>query len=155
MSLEELIARDQVANLRHAYCAHLDAKELDALMALFTADASCDFGDRPLGGRWTGHTAIRAGYAKHMELHGAPFATLHAVTNPWLRIVDANTAVGRWYLSVFATGDASLVREGGNPLFMLGLYEDKYRRVGDVWRIARVCLHPLWPQRDFAGLQFS
>ena len=56
-----------------------------------------------------------------------------------------DTATGLVYLLDFVTGDQ--MREGGNPLYWLGVYEEEYRRTGEDWRISRQSLQFVWPQR--------
>jgi len=43
------------------------------------------------------------------------------------------------------TGDQ--MREGGNPLYWLGVYEEEYRRTEGDWKILRQSLNFIWPQR--------
>jgi hypothetical protein len=38
-----------------------------------------------------------------------------------------------------------------NPLLLLGLYADNYRRIDGEWRITRTSLEVVWPQRTGAS----
>ena len=43
-TLEGLLDKDEIAGLVHAYCAHFDRAEAEAVAALFTDDAEIDYG---------------------------------------------------------------------------------------------------------------
>jgi hypothetical protein len=156
MTVDELLALEEIRNLRHAYSAAFDARDIDAFVALFTEDAVCDVG--PEYGTWVGLDAIRANHLALMRLAGEPFDDLLVATNPWIRLTGPTTAHGRWYLLDLltrqkpVTGMASI---GGhdNPLFYLAVYEDDYRKVNGVWKIAYCKLNFLWPKRAWTGLR--
>jgi hypothetical protein len=40
-----------------------------------------------------------------------------------------------------------MMREGGNPLYWLGVYDEQYRRADGTWRISKQSLNFVWPQR--------
>ena len=156
MTLEQLIAAEEIRNVRGAYAAHLDRQDLDALIGLFTENAVCDFGEA--FGRWVGRDEIRRNYAKTFADIGEPFNALHVVTNPWITIESPTRAHGRWYLLDLLTRQAphsALATRGGhdNPLLYLGVYEDDYVKTDGVWRFAYVKLHFLWPSRTYTGLR--
>ena len=73
---------------------------------------------------------------------------MHATTNPWIRLIDEDTAYGRWYLLDIITDPA---RE--NPLGLFGIYDDVYKKVDGDWKIHRTRIDFLWPQRDFTGIR--
>lgn len=156
MTLDELLAREEIRSLRTEYSAHFDAHEIDALAALFTEDAVCEFGPY---GEWRGRAAIRENYAKVIGAIGAPFDTLHVATNPFIRVTSPTTAVARWYLvDLLARQQPGLFESKGghdHPLLYLGIYEDDYRKVDGRWRIAHVKLHFLWPDKAYSGLRHA
>lgn len=154
ITLETLLIKEEVSQLRLAYSAHFDSANLDALVDLFTEDAVCDFGDY---GKWEGRDVIREQYRDNIARVGEAFDSLHIVTNPWITITGPDTAHGRWYLVDCLTRQtpaSGMVTQGGhaNPMLYLALYEDDYRKVGDVWKIAYTRLHFLWPNREFKAL---
>ena len=156
MTLEELLAIEEIKNLRIGYAAHFDAHEVEALLGLFTDDAVCDFGTGY--GKWHGLEEIGRNFRAAIEHAGAPFDSLHVMTNPWIRIASPTTANGRWYLTDWATRQAPLngiTTRGGHdhPLVYLGLYEDDYRKVDGKWLISYTKLHFLWPERAFTELR--
>jgi hypothetical protein len=155
MTLDKLLAIEEIRDLRHSYAAHLDSKNLDALLELFTEDAQCEFGGY---GIWRGREQIRANYASVMEALGEQFTALHVVTNPWIRIDSATQARGRWYLLDLLTQQnpaGGYETRGGHdqPLLYLGMYEDDYAKPAGRWLIRHVKLHFLWPQRGFTELR--
>ena len=56
MTIDELLAIEEIRNLRLEFSACFDHQDLDALVALFTDDAICDFGSY---GVWNGRDTIR------------------------------------------------------------------------------------------------
>jgi hypothetical protein len=38
-----------------------------------------------------------------------------------------------------------MMREGGNPLYWLGVYDERYRRGDGGWRISKQSLNFVWP----------
>ncbi|WP_166219530.1 nuclear transport factor 2 family protein [Pseudomonas atagonensis] len=145
--LDRLLTLEAIRNLRLRYCHHLDANRMDLLAKLFTEDAICQV-DR---GRWTGRAAITQGLSQAFaafdtQARGAyPF--LHAVSNHWIEILADDRAEGRCYLIDFATQKPA----GENPLLLLGLYADEYRRIEGQWLISRTRLDVVWPEAEVGG----
>ena len=146
-TLEELIEIESIKELRSLYSHYFDGKEVDKLAALFTEDAVCEFGPS-FGGDWVGRGEIRENYAKFAEAEGPEYGVLHAVTNPWIRLVDADTAHGRWYLLDLRTTEGV-----ENPLILFGIYDDLYKKVAGEWKIHRTRIDFLWPKREFTGIR--
>ena len=147
MTLEEMLEKETIKELRIMYSHFFDGKEVDALADLFTEDAVCEFGP-DYGGDWVGKLQIRDNFAKYAQGEGAPFEVIHAVTNPWIRLIDDTTANGRWYLHDLFT------REGADsPLGIYGIYDDVYKKVDGRWLIHRTRIDFLWPKRQFYGLR--
>jgi hypothetical protein len=146
VTVDDLLDIAAIERLRHLFSHHFDGQRLDDLVDLFAEDAVCEFGPQ-FGGDWTGKAEIRARFAAvmgepGMAVHGAPFSVLHAVTNPWIRLLDRETARGRWYLLDLHTAPGV-----ENPLLLFGIYDDLYRKTGGGWRIARTRIDFLWPRR--------
>lgn len=131
-AIEDLVEIEAIKNLRHLYSHYFDGKLLDELVGLFSEDAVCEFGPA-FGGDWA-------------EREGEPYGVLHAVTNPWIRLVDAETAHGRWYLLDLNTSEGA-----PNPLLLFGIYDDVYKKCDGQWRIYRTRIDFLWPRRDYRG----
>ena len=69
------------------------------------------------------------------------------MSNHWIELLDDDHAQGRCYLIDFATQKPA----GENPLLLLGLYADEYRRVDGQWLISRTRLDVVWPEPDIGG----
>lgn len=157
MNIDDLVAIEEIKQLRQAYSAYFDSHDLDNLAELFCDDAVCEFPE-DFGGDWSGKETIRTNFAGMLPAVGEEFDTLHIVSNPWVTMTGTDTARGRWYLTDMLTrqkaGTAQMTTLGGhdNPLMFLGLYEDEYRKVDGLWRFARMRLSLLWPDRSYTGL---
>ena len=147
MTIEELLEIEEIKNLRMLYSHYYDGVEVEKLVDLFTDDAICEFGPN-FGGDWVGKETIRANYDKFAREEGEIHSVMHAATNPWIRLIDEDTAYGRWYLLDIITDPA---RE--NPLGLFGIYDDVYKKVDGDWKIHRTRIDFLWPQRDFTGIR--
>jgi len=148
MTIEELLEIEAIKQMRHLYSHYYDGNKLDELVGLFTDDAVCEFGPK-FGGDWVGKDHIRARY--HDFLYGSgrlEHSQMHAVTNPWIRLLGPTEANGRWYLL-----DLTLREGNDNPLALFGVYDDVYRKVGGKWMIARTRIDFLWPKRSFTGFR--
>jgi hypothetical protein len=144
-AIEELLEIEAIKNVRYGYCHYFDGKQIDDLVDLFTDDAVCEFGPA-FGGDWVGREAIRKNFARYAEAEGEAYGVLHAVTNPWIRLVDAETATGRWYLL-----DLNTTVGVENPLILFGIYDDVYKKSDGRWRIYRTRIDFLWPRREYYG----
>ena len=144
-AIEDLVEIEAIKNVRHLYSHYFDGKEIAALADLFTEDAVCEFGPA-YGGDWEGREQIRENFAKYAEQEGPPYGVLHAVTNPWIRLIDAETAHGRWYLLDLNTSEGT-----ENPLILFGIYDDVYNKRDGRWRIHRTRIDFLWPRREYYG----
>ena len=144
-AIEDLVEIEAIKEVRHRYSHYFDGKEIDALVDLFTEDAVCEFGPA-FGGDWVGRTQIRENFAKYAEREGPPYGVLHAVTNPWIRLIDAETAQGRWYLLDLRTTEGV-----ENPLILFGIYDDVYKKSNGHWRLHRTRIDFLWPRREYYG----
>jgi len=158
VTIEELLAYEEIRRLRAAYSAHLDAQDLERLVELFCDDAVCAYPEE-FGGDWVGRESIRDNFAAVMPAIGSPFDAVHVVTNPWIELTGEDTATGRWYLLDLLTrqqaGTGRMTTRSGHdvPLLYLGVYEDEYRKVGGAWKFARIVLHTLWPDRVYEALE--
>ncbi|MGG2396714.1 nuclear transport factor 2 family protein [Pseudomonas sp. SH1-B] len=145
--LKLLLTREAIRDLRQRYCHYLDTNRMADLAQLFTEDAICQV-DR---GSWRGREAIREGLTQAFaayDIHQrGTYPFLHAVSNHWIEVLDDDRAEGRCYLIDF---DASRA-PSANPLLLLGIYADEYRRVNGQWLISRTRLDVIWPEPNVAG----
>lgn len=148
MKIEELLEIEEIKNVRHLYSHYYDGNRLDDLISLFTEDAICEFGE-DFGGDWVGKQAIRDNYHRFLYDSGrAIHSQMHAVTNPWIRLIGEDEAYGRWYQLNLN------VDEGAeNPLTLFGIYDDIYKKEDGDWKIHRTRIDFLWPKREFYGIR--
>ena len=141
--LKALLDREEIRNLRTLYAHHLDSKTIDALDEVFSADAVVEV----TVGKMTGIDAIRSGLNDAFKLfdrdHQGSYPFLHAIANHWIKLTGPDTAQGRCYLIDFETAS----KPDPNPLLLLGLYADTYRRIDGEWRITHTRLEVVWPER--------
>ncbi len=142
MTLQELLTKETVKEIRIAYCHCFDGQDLDGLVGLFADDAVCEFGPQ-FGGDWVGKEEIRARFAPYMTgatpLHGV----MHAVTNPLIKLIDEETAHGRWYLHDLRTTEGE-----DETRILYGIYDDVYKLIDGEWLIHRSRIDFLWPNRN-------
>ncbi len=127
--LQILEDKEAIRELQFEYARLTDEQNPDAMAALFTEDAIWDGGEQ--FGRHEGRSAIHA-FLKNtwQTLTWA----IHLMTNPEIRIEPSGSeATGRWYLWEPAT-------ISGRPLWMVGSYVNRYRKVDGKWRFGHVQL---------------
>ena len=148
MTIDELLEIEAIKQMRYLYSHYYDGNMLDELVSLFTDDAVCEYGEA-FGGDWVGKEQIRARY--HDFLYGSQrlaHSQMHAVTNPWIRLGDHDDAHGRWYQL-----NLNVAEGVENPLNLVGIYDDVYRKVDGQWKIHRTRIDFLWPRRELYGLR--
>lgn len=134
LDLQTLLDREEIRDLRHNFAWYLETSDPDALADLFASDGIIDTGP---WGRMEGQDAIRRGYGKAYA--GMPhFTAMHAVTNGRIT-VKGDEAEGVWYLL-----DLSLRDPAVNPLLLIALYEERYRRLSGEWKYQSLKLNYLW-----------
>ena len=145
--IQTLLDIEEIRNLRTLYGHYLDGNNLAGLDEVFAPDAIVEAGR----GIWRGRAAARAGLADAVRAYDrdnqGSYPFLHAVTNHWVKITGPDTAEGRCYLIDFETAS----KPDPNPLLLLGLYADEYRRIDGRWTISRTRLETVWPQRNGGG----
>lgn len=142
MTIEELLEKEAIKELRIKYCDCYDGMMIDELVDLFTDDAICEFSP-DFGGDWVGKEAIKTNFLNFFALRDDPYTNLHAVTNPIIRLIDGTTAHGRWYMHDLITMEGV-----ENPHIFYGIYDDVYKKVSGQWKIYRTRIDFLWPKRE-------
>lgn len=143
-TIKGLLDREEIRNLRTLYALHLDSNNIAALDQVFSADAVVEV----TVGKMEGIDAIRTGLNDAFTLYDrdqqGSYPFLHAITNHWIKLTGPDTAEGRCYLIDFETAS----KPDPNPLLLLGLYADEYKRINGEWRITRTRLEVVWPDRE-------
>jgi SnoaL-like domain len=138
MNFEDRIA---IQDLNYRYAAHIDFKQVDEWVDLFTEDGVLD--EREFGfGVHDGRTAIRA-YAE--ALVADVVHAMHHVTNQLVTDVSATEATG----TVFAIVEG-MTRSSGHARYSL-YYEDQYLKTAAGWRFRRRLLRKVFPPEILAS----
>lgn len=115
--------RDAIARLKYRYLRTLDTKQWDAFEECFLPEATGDYNGLTFASR-----DELVGYMRAQL--GEGLITLHQAHHPEIE-VDGDTAIGHWYLQ-----DKVIVEAFRFMLEGAALYEDRYVRTPDGWRIA-------------------
>ena len=152
MTLEDLIAREAIRELRNAYSSAFDAMDEGAVRANFVDDIVCHYPEA-FGGTITGVEAVldlfRATWA-HCE---APLDTIHFIGNHTIELTGPDSAKGSCLLLDFVTRQeegSPIATRGGhdNPMLLIGRYDDEYVRVDGTWKFKTIRLMTAWPVRE-------
>lgn len=130
-ALRELLDRQAIADLIHAYCYHFDQNEPERVAALFTADATVDYG--PESATIVGAESIAATIAVGLEQTFA--ATSHHVSNIQLTFDGPDRARGVTYLYAWHR-----YTDGSPDGELWGRYHHRFERTDDGWRISELVL---------------
>jgi ketosteroid isomerase-like protein len=130
-AVSELIDRQAITHLIHAYCYHFDRNEPAAVAALFSADATVDYG--PEAATIVGADAIASTIAVGLEKTFA--ATSHHVSNIQITLEDADRARSVTYLYAWHR-----YVDGSPDSELWGCYLHRFVRTGEGWRIAELVL---------------
>lgn len=148
-AIQALLDREAIRELRTLYAHHLDSHNIAALDQVFAPDAVAEV----TVGKMAGLPAIQVGLSDAFQQfdrdHRGSYPFMHAVTNHWVRLTGPDSAEGRCYLIDFETAS----KPDPNPLLLLGLYADQYRRIDGAWRITNTRLEVVWPPRHEASEQ--
>jgi hypothetical protein len=121
---ERLLASVEIQQLAHRYAVALDARDLDALVALFVPDVR-------MGRERSGRDALRADFDRKLRSVGVSFLQ---VGNHVVDFEDASHASGIVYTR-------AEIQEGGREstrwIVQLIQYHDRYEKRGTHWLFAR------------------
>lgn len=142
--LQALLDKEAIRDLRTLYSHYLDGNDIDALDQVFTPDAVVEVTVGVMRGIKEIQAGLKGAFALYDRDGKGRYPFLHAVANHWIRVTGPDTAEGRCYLLDFETAS----KPDPNPLLLLGLYADEYKRIGGEWRISHSRLEVVWPQQD-------
>ena len=128
---EELADRQAITDLIHAYCFHFDLNEPDAVAALFTDDATVDYG--PESTTIVGSAEIGTTIAVGLERTFA--ATSHHVSNIQIAFEGASEARSVTYLYAWHR-----YVDGSPDGELWGRYRHRFVRTDAGWRISELRL---------------
>lgn len=116
--------------LSHAYARAVDFRDQDALVELFTPDAILTVGES-----LEGRDAIRAWIRARPD----EVRSRHVISNAFVDVIDADSARGIAYLTLYRHEGPESLRHGPVPLSgpaAVGHYEDRFVRTADGWRFS-------------------
>jgi ketosteroid isomerase-like protein len=129
--------RDEIRSLIHGYCFHFDLNEPEHVAALFTADATIDYGPEhpPIVGRETIAPTIAVGLRERFR------ATSHHVSNIEITVGEDDASSVSYLYAWHEYVD-------GSESELWGRYLHRFRREDGRWRIAELVLQAAG-SRDF------
>ncbi|MFZ5846720.1 MAG: nuclear transport factor 2 family protein [Actinomycetota bacterium] len=123
MDVEGLLAVEAIKQLKYRYLRTLDLKQWDEFERVFVPEATGDYGE---GLAFPDRDSL-VGFMR--DSLGPQMITLHQCHHPEIA-VDGDRARGVWYLE-----DKVLMPEHRLVLEGAAIYEDRYVRTEDGWRI--------------------
>lgn len=134
--VERLEAERDITRLRHIYSRGCDDNNnLEILLPLFTDDAVIKL-NAPFSGEYKGIEQLAEMYRNNAEVNGVGW-TVHYYLQPVIEICeDVKSAVATWYL--WEPAMMRLDKKEQEAVLMAGLYTDKYKKIGDEWKIASI-----------------
>ncbi|MDE2670268.1 MAG: nuclear transport factor 2 family protein [Dehalococcoidia bacterium] len=144
-TLEEHLEIEAIKQLRVLYSQLFDSHRTDEMAMLFTEDAVCEFSDDLPYGDWVGRDEIRRQYKEVAGHSPKPFSYMHATTNGWVQLTGPDSATGSWFLLDLGMGD------NPNPVGLIGVYNDVYKKVDGEWFIHRTRIDHIWTQGSAGG----
>ena len=126
LTVDDLIAIEEIKRLKYKYVRCLDQKRWDEIAELFVPDAVASYG----GGAWSfdGRDAIVEFLRSSMG--SQQFLSAHRVGQPEIDITGPDTATATWALM-----DLVLQLEFGIDIRGAAFYEDTYVKVDGHWKI--------------------
>lgn len=137
-----LLDIEEIRQLRMGYSRSLDSGEFDGFDRIFAGDAVVTVTTGEMKGLDTIKAGLKEAYRQFDRDGRSHYPFLHVIGNHQVTLTGADTAQGQCYLVDFETAS----KPDPNPLLLLGVYYDQYRRIDGAWRIAQSRLDVIWPQ---------
>ncbi|MGI9305186.1 MAG: nuclear transport factor 2 family protein [Gammaproteobacteria bacterium] len=133
-------AIEKIKRVKYRYSRCMDTGDLKGVKDCFTEDASLCL----VGGTYRfeveGRNTIMEAFAAAVH---EGIATSHVFQHPEIDLVTGETATGIWYLSDWGLDLTSKIRTQGTAIC-----RDRYRRVGDDWKIEHYGYTRIYEQID-------
>lgn len=133
----DLEAIELIKQLKHRYFRCLDSADLDGVRACFTDDISIDYKGGSYHAKYDNVDDIMAFLEQSFHSEAAAMHTGH---HPEITVADdGQTATGLWYLQdIFYDLKYKVITQG------VALYEDRYVKTADGWRIQHSGYNRVW-----------
>ena len=121
--------------LQYAYARFIDFRDYEGFTQLFTVDGVLDAGIE-----LKGQDAIFSSCQKR----SAGLRSRHVITNSFIDVLGHDLARGICYLSLYRLDCNESAKPGPLPMpgpAAVGHYQDSFKRVDNVWKIAHRKLH--------------
>lgn len=161
MTVEELVAIEEIKHLKAIYFYTVDMKDWETIPTLFTADAEIDFSSEPeiAGQRESAAGSVvdseswtftgGSNYAAWLSSVLTGVVSIHNGHDPLITLVDDGSAAkGIWPM-------VDRLETKGEVFSGFGHYHDEYRRVDGRWLISKlvmVRMLAVWEPRDTVRL---
>jgi hypothetical protein len=115
-------------HLTHRFAQHLDARDYEAVVALFTEDGALARPSNPAE-----VTRGRADLLAAYRARPAGKVTRHFITNTVIDVDGPTEAHGVCYILMY-TAEPGEGRLKADPVQAIGAYHDRFVKVGDEWK---------------------
>lgn len=140
-AVSEMLARDEIREVRYRYCRAIDARDFEAVEVCFTPDVCIDYGAI---GKFESRDALLSmmrGYAESNSSIG-----LHTALNPIIEFTSSDSATVHW-VSQFASHDP----DTGASVKQSGTYTDHCVNTESGWKIQSATYCMLFHNTQSAG----
>lgn len=137
--LAALLDIEEIRQLRMRYARCLDSGDFEGFDAVFAPDAIVSVTVGEMVGLASIKAELTKAYRQYDRDGRGHYPFVHAITNHEVTLAG-DEATGHCYLIDFETAS----KPEPNPLLLLGIYADQYRRIDGVWRIAASQLDVVW-----------
>jgi len=117
---------EAIKKLKAKYCYAVDSQEVTGLMALFTEDASVDYGP------WGNYDNKEKMTEFFKNIPAEMPMVMHMVHSPIIEL-NGDTATGFWYFEV-----PVILAKGNKAAWVTGAYEEIYAKEGTEWKIKKM-----------------
>lgn len=153
-TVEQLIAIENIKQLKYRYFRALDCNDWNAFGATLTQDCEANYSSGHL--HFDGRDAIVDFMRTNMS--SAQFLSMHTAHHPEITISDDfKLATGAWYLQ-----DTVLIIEAKRKLYGTAIYKDEYINVDGQWLISKTgydrifeCIEPISDEHNVLQSCFS
>ncbi|MFN0091199.1 MAG: nuclear transport factor 2 family protein [Acidimicrobiales bacterium] len=123
--LQQLVERQAIADVMHAYCRLIDARDTAAFVELFTEDCVANYTRDDLRGKAEIHAFV------DKFIQGLMQATQHQVSNFEIELTGDAEARSVSYVSAWHR-----FKKDRPDYLVHGQYHDRWRKEAGTWRIA-------------------